>query len=121
MAAANIRDFKLLEITLDSIVIPRPSSKRVLQNLLCDKDYSNQESREAASKRGYDVHIPQKKGEKIKIPRRPGRRKARRWVIEQTFGCINRDRSISIRWEKNPDNYEAFLHIASGVLCIKRS
>jgi putative transposase len=121
IAAANIRDFKLLEATLDSIVIRRPSPKRVYQNLLCDKDYSNRESRAAAFKRGYDAHIPQKDNEKIKIPRHPGRRKARRWVIEQTFGCINRERSIFIRWEKDPDNYEALLHIAAGILCLNRS
>lgn len=121
IAAANIRDFKLLEETLDSIVIRRPSSKRVYQNLLCDKDYSNRESRDAARKRGYDAHIPQKENEKVKIPRRPGRRKARRWVIEQTFGCVNRDRSILIRWEKDPENYLALLQFAAAILAFKRS
>jgi hypothetical protein len=121
IAAANIRDFNLLAETLDSIVIHRPSPKQVYQNLLCDKDYSNRESRAAARRRGYRAHIPQKKNEKIKIPRRPGRRKARRWVIEQTFGCVNRERSIFIRWEKDPNNYEAMLHIAAGILCLNRS
>jgi hypothetical protein len=121
IAAANIRDFKLMEATLDSIIIRRPSPKRIYQNLLCDKDYSNQESREVARKRGYDAHIPQKDNAKIKIRRRPGRRKARRWVVEQTFGCMNRDRSIFVRWEKDPANYEALLYIAAGILCLKRS
>jgi putative transposase len=110
-----------MDVTLTSIVIKRPNPKWVHQNLLTDKDYSNQESRKVAAKRGYEAHIPQKENDKIRIRRRPGRRKARRWVIEQTFGCVNRDRSIFIRWEKESDNYEALLHIAAAVLCFKRS
>lgn len=78
IAAANIRDFKLLKQTLGSIVVRRPSPKRIYQNLLTDKDYSNLESRIIALKYGYDAHIPQKENEKVRIPRRPGRRKARR-------------------------------------------
>ena len=121
VAAANIRDFKLMHETLASIILKRPNPKWVHQNLLADKDYSNQESRKIAAKMGYDAHIPQKENEKIKIPRHPGRRKARRWVVEQTFGGLNRDRSIFTRWEKDPENYEAFLQIAAGILCFNRS
>jgi putative transposase len=121
LAPANIRDYKLMKITFDSIAIKRPSPRRMRQNLLADKDYSNKESRTMAQKYGYEVHIPQKKNEKIKIPRRPGRRKARRWVVEQTFGCLNRNREILIRWQKEPGNYEAMLHIAAAITCFKRS
>jgi putative transposase len=121
VAAANIRDFKLMHLTLASIVIKRPNPKRVHQNLLADKDYSNEESRMIAAQMGYDAHIPQKENEKIKIPKHAGRRKARRWVVEQTFGALNRDRSIFTRWEKDPMNYEALLQIAAAILCFNRS
>jgi hypothetical protein len=69
---------------------------------------------------GYEVHIPQKKNAKTKIRKRAGRRKARRWVVEQTFGCINRNRAVFIRWSKDPDNYEALLNIAAAVLIFNR-
>lgn len=110
VAEANIADHLFLKVTLDSIVIKRPNPKRVYQNLLADKDYNDWRSRNTALTYGYDAHIPQKKNAKTKLRKRPGRRKARRWVVEQTFGCINRDRSILIRWSKNPENYEALLN-----------
>lgn len=121
MAEANIADHLFLKVTLDSIVIKRPNPKRIYQNLLADKDYNDWKSRSTALIYGYDAHIPQKKNAKIKIRKRPGRRKARRWVVEQTFGCINRDRSILIRWSKDPENYEALLNIAAAILIFNRS
>jgi hypothetical protein len=121
VAEANIADHLFLKLTLDSIVIKRPNPKRVYQNLLADKDYSDSRSRNIALTYGYDAHIPQKKNARVKILKRPGRRKARRWVVEQTFGCINRNRSIFIRWSKDPENYEALLNIAAAVLIFNRS
>lgn len=102
------------------MVVKRPNPKRVHQNLLADKDYSDWRSRKIALEHGYDVHIPQKKNAKIKIRKRAGRRKTRRWVVEQTFGCINRNRAVFIRWSKDPENYEALLNVAAAVLIFKR-
>jgi len=41
IAGANVPDFKLLEATLDAIVVerPRPSEKSAPQNLCLDKGY----------------------------------------------------------------------------------
>jgi putative transposase len=119
--AANIPDHFLLHETLDSIVIRRPDPKKVEQNLLADKDYTDWLSRLIARVFGYRAHIPQKVNAKNKLPKRRGRRKARRWVVEQTFGNINRFRAIIIRWEKDPVNYEALLHIAAAILCFRRT
>jgi putative transposase len=121
LAGANRPDHTLLEQTLDAVIVPRPSPKRVEQHLLGDKDYTGAPARKVAKEHGYIAHIRQRENELIKIPRRPGRRKARRWVVEQTFGNINRARAILIRWAKEPDNYEAFLHIAAALLCFRRT
>ena len=121
MCEANISDHLFLKTTLDSVVIKRPNPKRVCQNLLADKDYNDWRSRNIARLYGYSVHIPQKKNARTKIRKRPGRRKARRWVVEQTFACINRNRSILIRWSKDPENYEALLNIAAAILIFNRS
>ena len=110
-----------MKATLDAIVIKRPSPKRVHQNLLADKDYGDQTSRRIALQYGYEVHIPQRANAKTKLPKRPGRRKARRWVVEQTFGCLNRNRGVIIRWQKAPESYEAILQFAAGILCFKRT
>jgi putative transposase len=121
LGTANTPDHFLLKETLDSVVVKRPNPKRVRQNLLADKEYNDWVSRITALDYGYYDHIPQKKNAKFKIPRRPGRRKARRWVVEQTFGCLNRNREVMIRWLKSSENYEAILHFAAGILCFKRS
>lgn len=121
VAPAHVSDHGLLKATLDSIVIKRPDPKRVHQNLLADKDYGDQKSRRIAIEYGYEAHIPQRKNARIKLPKRPGRRKARRWVVEQTFGCLNRYREILIRWQKEPENYEAMLHLAAAITCFRRS
>jgi len=121
LAAANVPDHWLLKETLDSFVIQRPNPRKVRQHLLADKDYTDQRSRAIAREYEYEAHIPQRVNARVKLKRRPGRRKARRWVVERTFGNINRARAIFIRWEKEPENYMALLHIAAGVICFKRS
>ena len=121
VAEANIHDSKLLAITLSSIIVKRPSPKQVRQHLLADKAYADQATRKAVAKRGYEAHIPQKENARLRIPRKPGRRKSRRWVIERTFGNVNRARAVLVRWEKEPENYEALLHIAAAIICFKWS
>ena len=121
IAAANVSDHSLMKQTFDCIAIERPNPKRVHQNLLADKDYNDRKSRAIALEYGYDAHIPQKKNARTKIRRRPGRRKARRWVVEQTFGCLNRNREVLIRWLKSPENYEAIVQFAAAVMCFHRS
>src|SRR5437764_158788 len=48
-------------------------------------------------------------------PRVPGYR-ARRWVVERLHSWLNRFRRVLIRWEKKPENYIAFLHLACAVI-----
>lgn len=112
VAGANVHDAKLLADTLKGLLIRRPSPRRVEQHLLADKGYDDAGSRALAQSEGYIDHIPQRTNAKVKLPKRPGRRKARRWVVERTFSWINRFRRILVRWEKKSANYEAMLAIA---------
>lgn len=120
VAGANVPDAKLLKQTLNSIVIIRPCPQKVLQNLLADKGYDDWESRVTVLEFGYDEHIPQKKGAKHWIPKRPGRRKARRWVVERSGSWINRFRRILVRWEKKAANYEAMLMLACATQILNK-
>jgi transposase len=108
-------------VTLDAIAMKRPDPRRVHKNLLADKGYDDHPSRITVLKYGLDAHIPQKENAKVKILRHPGRRKARRWVVERTHGWFNRRRAILIRWEKEPENYEAMLYIAAALICFQRA
>jgi len=79
---ANRNDAKLLAATLDGIVVERPDSEDEEQNLCLDKGYAGQPTQDLAEKQGYQAHVPDKANAKQKRKRKPGRRKARRYVVE---------------------------------------
>jgi putative transposase len=41
--------------------------------------------------------------------------------VEGAHSWLNRNRSVLIRWSKNPDNNRALLHLACGVICWRRA
>jgi putative transposase len=106
---ANRHDKMLVKVTLDAIVIQRPSHK-IVQNICMDKGYDFSDIRELVEEYGYTAHIKRRGEENIKI-QIPGFR-ARRWVVERTHSWLNRFRRLLIRWEKKIENYLAMLHLA---------
>jgi len=102
---------KLVEGTLEAIIVERPSPEEVEQNICMDKGYDYSDVRELVEKYGYTAHI-RSRGEEIKEKKEiPGYR-ARRWVVERTHSWMNRFRRLLIRWEKKVENYLAMLHFA---------
>ena len=58
VAGANVHDAKLLEATLDAIVVERPQpTEEEPQHLCLDKGYDNPSGRGAAAGHGYREHI----------------------------------------------------------------
>jgi len=116
VAGANRHDKVLLEVTLDSAMVPRPKpSEDTRQHLCLDRGYDYDTSREEAANRGYEVHIPLPRGEERSQPYAEGS-KPRRWVVERTHSWLNRSRRLLVRWEKKVENYLAFLHLACAQL-----
>lgn len=77
---ANVHDTKLLEATLEAIVVERPEpTPQQPQNLCLDKGYANPTGREAAAKHHYTPHIPAV-GEEQAIPRE-------KKTQAETLGC----------------------------------
>jgi putative transposase len=106
--------------TIRSIPIKRPRPSRYRrQNICLDAGYQGEWIWTWLVSKGFTPHVRGRGEEWIDI-RKKGF-KPRRWVVEQTFGCINRDRSILIRWSKDPENYEAVVHVAAGILCFSRA
>ncbi len=62
----------------------------------------------------YEDHIKSRGEERMEL-KHPGYR-ARRWVCERTHAWMNRFRRLLIRWEKQLDNYRAFLHLACAFI-----
>src|SRR5215831_16962762 len=116
VAGANRHDKVLLEVTLDSAMVPRPKpSEDTRQHLCLDRGYDYATSREEAANRGYEVHIPLPRGEERSQPYAEGS-KPRRCVVERTHSWLNRSRRLLVRWEKKVENYLAFLHLACAQL-----
>lgn len=120
IAGANVNDMQLLAATLDAIVVTRPKpSEPSPQHLCLDKGYDNQTGEQAALAAGYLPHI-RRIGEEKRDENREKRHPARRWVVERTFGWLNRCRGILIRWEKKASNYLAVVKLACGLLWFRR-
>lgn len=121
VAGANRPDMKLAEATLDSIPIERPEVTYAHPQHMCvDRGYACQEVHDALEAREYIEHLTPRKEEAQAKEKIPGYR-ARRWVVERTHSWMNRFRRILIRWEKKPENYMAFLHLAGAYLAFRMS
>ncbi len=58
IAGANVHDTKLLEATIEAVVVERPEpTKEEPQNLCLDKAYDNPTGHAAAAAKGHTPHI----------------------------------------------------------------
>lgn len=120
VAGANVHDCKLLEQTIDSIVVdqPQPTDEQP-QHLCLDKGYDNPTGRAAAASHGHTPHIRRIGEEKLDEKKRK-RRPARRWVVERTLGWLSKCRGILVRYAKKSSNYLGFIQLACGLLWYRR-
>lgn len=114
LSGANTHDIKLLEETLDHIVIFRPDpSKDHQQNLCLDAGYTG--GGDTVSARKYTAHIRPRGEEKKEIENNPSF-KARRWIVEVTHSFFNRFRKLLVRYEKKAANYLALIQFACAII-----
>ena len=116
---ANIHDTKLLEATIEAIVVERPDSTQVEQHLCLDKGYDNPTGHAAAKAAGYIPHIRRIGEEKLD---QAGKKShpARRWVVERTLAWLQKCRAILIRYDKKPTNYRGLIQLACALLWYRR-
>jgi transposase len=111
---ANRHDARLLEATLDNLVIIRPvPTEANPQNLCLDAGYVGKE--EAILARGYIPHIRPRGEEKQEIERNPDF-KARRWVVEVSHSFLNRFRKLLVRFEKTDNSYLGLIQFAFAII-----
>jgi putative transposase len=116
---ANRNDMKMVEETLESIPVERPTpSPSDPQGMCMDKGYDYDEVRDLVIEFGFTAHIHRRGVEPQKLKRQAGI-KARRWVVERTHSWLNRFRGILIRWNKKAQNYIAMLHMAFGLITFR--
>ena len=120
IAGANVVDFKLLEDTIEAIVVEPPeSTEQAPQHLCLDKGYDKQPAREVVERHGYTPHI-RKIGEEKKDSAGEKRYPARRWVVERTPGWLSKCRAILVRYEKKAANYLGLIKMACILLWYRR-
>ncbi len=118
---ANRVDFKMVRETIQSIPLERPApAPEKPQGMSMDKGYDFDEVRELVAAFGFTAHI-RARGEEAQAIKKEAGYKARRWVVERTHSWMNRFRRILIRWDKKPQNYLAFLHLACAYITYKQS
>lgn len=120
---ANVPDFKLLEQTLDAVVVDRGDlsspTDRAPQNLCLDAGYDKQSAREIVERYGYTPHI-RRIGEEKKDAFGERRYPARRWVVERTLGWLSKCRAILVRYDKKAANYLGMIKVACMLLWYRR-
>jgi len=104
-----------LEDLLGSVIVERPVEE---EHLLLDKGYDNPTGRETTEAWGYVAHIRTIREDTR--PRRPGRRKPRRWVVERTLAWLRKCRGILVRYNKNVANYLGLLQLACALIWYRR-
>ena len=120
VGGAQRHDVKLLEPTLDSIVVDRPSEEEGPKQHLCgDKGYSGKPAQESMQERGYIPHVRQR-GEETEKKKRNPRYHARRWVVERTNSWLNRFRKLLVRYEKTTASYEGLLELACALITFRQ-
>jgi len=120
VAPANVHDTKLLEATLEAIVVERPEpTEDSPQNLSLDKAYDNPTGRQAAIDHNYEPHIRRIGEEKLDAQRRK-RYPARRWVVERTMAWLSKCRAILVRYEKKACNYLGLIKFACALFWYRR-
>ncbi|HKB38010.1 MAG TPA: IS5 family transposase [Gemmataceae bacterium] len=119
IAGANTPDFRLLDETIEAVVVVRPDPEELEQHLCLDAGFDNAPTREVVEQHGYVGHIrPARQGPRPK--RRAGRRKARRWVVERTLAWLSKCRALLVRYDKHDGNYLGLIQLACGLLWYRR-
>jgi putative transposase len=121
VAGANVHDTKLLEATLEAMVVERPTpTEKSPQHLCLDKGYDNPTGHQAAEAQEYVPHI-RRIGEEKRDPK-TGRKRypARRWVVERTLAWLSKCRAILVRYAKRSSNYLGLIKLACILLWYRR-
>ena len=111
---------KLLEPTLDQIVVTRPPAQAPLTETLCaDNGYAGQPAKQAIEQRNYVPSVRGRREENVEKRNDPGKR-ARRWVVERTHSWLNRYRKHLVRFEKKLVSFEGLLELACALIVFRR-
>lgn len=121
--AVDDRGLPLKIVTSDGVLHDNQKAEELFKDfkaeyLIADKGYDSHNIVDMATSKGFKVVIPSRKN--AKNPRKYDKEiYKRRHLVENFFLKIKRFRSISTRYTKNIENFQAFLTIASFMIYSK--
>jgi transposase len=116
VSAANTHDSTMLQPMVESIpaVRSRRGPRRCKPNKLrADKGYDFDVHRRWLRQRGI---VPRIARRGVEDPKHLGRH---RWKIERTIAWLTGYRRLTIRYERQGENFLAFLQLAAAITCYK--
>ena len=119
IAGANVHDTKLLEQTIDAMIVERSNPREHEQHLALDKGYDNPTGHTTVAKKNYTPHI-RRIGEEKFDARGKQKHPARRWVVERLLAWLSKCRAILVRFAKKSSNYLAVIQLACILLWFRR-
>ena len=116
---------KLLETTMEQVAVPRAGRGRPRKNprrVICDRAYDSDPLRERLARRGIELVCPHRRNRKKPKTQdgRKLRRYRRRWKVERTFAWLGGFRRLVVRWERKPELYRGFLHVACLLITLRQ-
>ena len=95
--------------------------RRKIRRLIADRAYDSDSLRAHMEARGIELICPHRRGRRKKARQdgRKLRRYRRRWKIERTFAWLGNFRRLVVRYERHPEIYEAFFHLACLLITLR--
>ncbi len=115
IAGANVHDTRLLDATLEGVVVDRPSPADQTQHLCLDKGYDGAAADATVHDHEYSAHI-RRRGETPPDCAEPRQHPARRWVVERTIAWLQGFRALLVRYEVYAENYLGLLQFACALV-----
>ena len=119
----NIHDSKLLQRTLNNIIIRRRNDKRRNRHMHVDKGYHGLDCSNQIKKFGYTIKIPlkKKKGQpKSKTTIESIKNNRIRSKIEALFGWLDQYKLLYVRMEKYAEMYMGMTHLACACITMTK-
>lgn len=112
---ANVHDTKLLDATLEGVVVDRPSPADQPQHLCLDKGYDGAADDATVRDHEYIGHV-RRRGETPLDPAGSRQHPSRRWVVERTIAWLQRFRGLLVRYEVYDQNYLGLLQFGCALI-----
>jgi transposase len=109
---------KLLDATLEGIMIKKSKTTQEPDHLCLDAGYKGASAAQTVSQHGYIGHVASRKDESDAKKTDPSK-KARRWVVEVAHSWFNRFRKLLVRYEKTARSFLALNHLAAAIIAFR--